>query len=91
MDAIFRAFEEYTYWPLRVLKERLQQPEAYLREVLSKIAFQAKSGVHMMEWQLRPEYRMSTYADARDFSQAKDEAAPEDQDMAEFSDIADAV
>lgn len=72
VDAIMDAFKEYTYWPFKVLKNRVQQPEAYLKETLETMAFQAKSGTHMSEWQLKPEYKESTYA------QAKDEAAPDD-------------
>lgn len=72
MDAIMEAFTEYTYWPFKVLKNRVQQPEAYLREVLEKVAFQAKSGTHISEWQLRPELKEGTY------TQARDAAAPDD-------------
>ncbi|KAL9638716.1 MAG: hypothetical protein Q9164_001389, partial [Protoblastenia rupestris] len=60
LDLIYQAFQEYTYWPFKVLKDRVQQPEAYLKSTLEMIAFQAKSGTHMLEWQLKPEAKMGT-------------------------------
>ncbi|KAL9130051.1 MAG: hypothetical protein Q9217_001655 [Psora testacea] len=78
LDLIYQAFQEYTYWPFKVLKDRVQQPEVYLKSTLEMIAFQAKSGSHMMEWQLKPEAKIGTYAEAGAFDAAKDEAAPDD-------------
>ena len=78
LDLILEAFREYTYWPFKVLKDRVQQPEAYLKTTLEMIAFQAKSGTHMLEWQLKPEAKIGTYAEAGTFETAKDEAAPDD-------------
>lgn len=70
------AFKEYTYWPLKSLKDRLQQPEAYLKQVLEQVASMVKSGPHTSQWQLNPEARIGTYAEAGLFEQAKDEVAP---------------
>lgn len=70
------AFKEYTYWPLKSLKDRLQQPEAYLKQVLEQVASMVKSGPHTSQWQLNPEARIGTYADVGLFEQAKNEVAP---------------
>ena len=77
LDLIYECFKEYTYWPLRSLKERVQQPEAYLRQTLEMVAIMLRSGPHAMQWQLKPESREGRYAEAGVFDQAKDEAAPE--------------
>ncbi len=73
---IYEAFKEYTYWPFKVLKERVQQPEQYLKDVLEKVAMQAKAGQHVMEWQLRPEFKLKTYEGVAPYQNAKDESAP---------------
>ena len=77
LDLIYDCFKEYTYWPMRSLKERLNQPEAYLKETLELVAMMNKSGTHALQWQLKPEARETRYADAGFFDQVKDEAAPE--------------
>ncbi|KAL9101546.1 MAG: hypothetical protein Q9163_003201 [Psora crenata] len=89
LDLIYQAFQEYTYWPFKVLKDRVQQPEAYLKSTLEMIAFQAKSGTHMMEWQLKPEAKIGTYAEAGAFDAAKDEAAPDDAPGLSFDGVDD--
>ncbi|KAF1814047.1 hypothetical protein P152DRAFT_481206 [Eremomyces bilateralis CBS 781.70] len=48
-------FGQYRYWTLRTLKNELQQPEAYLKEVLQGIAVLVKSGPFANHWTLRPE------------------------------------
>ena len=87
IDLIYDAFKEYTYWPFKVLKDRVQQPEAYLRQTLEMIAFQAKTGTHMMEWQLKPEAKIGTYAEIS--KTAKDEAAPDENPGVSFDGIDD--
>ena len=76
LDLIYTCFKQYTYWPFKVLKEKLRQPDVYLRQTLDLIAFQAKTGTHMSEWQLKPEAKMGNYDNA--FTAAKDEAAPDE-------------
>ena len=77
LDLIYECFKEYTYWPLRSLKERLNQPETYLKQTLEMVAVMLRSGPHAMQWQLRPESRAGRYADIGSFDGAKDEAAPD--------------
>lgn len=57
LDALFQCFREYRYWPMRALRARLKQPEAYIKQALEQIAFMAKSGSFNLTWQLKPEFR----------------------------------
>ena len=54
LDMLARKFKDYRFWPLKALKEEVQQPEAYLREVLSKIAVLVKTGQAANTWTLKP-------------------------------------
>lgn len=77
-DAIFACFKQYSYWSMKSFKQRLNQPEAWLREVLEKVAILHKSGPFANNWQARPEYRQANVED----SLAPDvEVAGEDTDM----------
>ena len=44
LDQLFTLFRERPRWGIRPLREKTQQPEAYLKEVLAEIAFFHKSG-----------------------------------------------
>jgi transcription initiation factor TFIIF subunit beta len=55
MDELAKCFQRFKYWHLRKLKEELKQPEAHLRDVLSKIAVLVKTGPAANTWTLRPE------------------------------------
>ena len=44
LDELAKAFQEYRYWPMSALKKRLKQPEAWLKEVLGKIAVLVRTG-----------------------------------------------
>lgn len=57
LDELFRLFQEQGYWSIKVLRERTQQPEAYLKEVLSEIAFLHRSGEYNGLWELLPNYK----------------------------------
>lgn len=41
---------------MKALRERLAQPEAYLKEVLDEIGIMHKSGPFSGKWSLKPEY-----------------------------------
>lgn len=56
MDALFKLFSEYPFISMKVLRQRTKQPEAYLREVLSKIGRLVKSGPAANNWTLKPEW-----------------------------------
>ncbi|EWC46006.1 hypothetical protein DRE_04799 [Drechslerella stenobrocha 248] len=57
LDALFVCFSEYEFWTLKGLRERLNQPEAYLKETLESIATLLKTGPFALKWQLKPEYK----------------------------------
>ncbi|KAL8679630.1 MAG: hypothetical protein Q9186_004091 [Xanthomendoza sp. 1 TL-2023] len=57
IDQVFASFKEHRYWKLGVMKERLKQPETYLKEVLEEVAELIKSGPFANHWQLNPHYQ----------------------------------
>ncbi|KAI0091172.1 transcription initiation factor IIF, beta subunit-domain-containing protein [Irpex rosettiformis] len=57
LDMLFSLFREREHWPVRMLRERTQQPEAYLKEVLGEIAFMHRSGEHNGTWELMANYK----------------------------------
>ena len=77
LDLILDCFKRYTYWPLKSLKMELNQPEAYLKETLDKVAVLIKTGPHTMTYQLRPEAREAQYQEAGVYDNAKEETAPD--------------
>jgi transcription initiation factor TFIIF subunit beta len=66
LDRIFDCFRKYNYWSMKAFRAELQQPEAYLRETLEKIAVLAKSGPFSTQWSLKPENRIGNYAGSGD-------------------------
>ena len=55
----------------------MKQPEAYLRQTLEMVAHLIRQGPHAMTWQLKPEAKLSAYADPGSVDKAKDEIAPD--------------
>lgn len=76
LDSIFQCFGEYNYWPMRSLRERLHQPEAYLKEVLESIAELVRSGPFNGTYRLRDDARKEAFN-----LDVKDEIAPEESDL----------
>ena len=73
IDKLLELFKEHKIWGLRDMKARVNQPEAYLREVLTQIARMHKHGDFNGKWQLNEEY-MERDADLMN---PKGEVAPE--------------
>ena len=46
LDLLFKLFAERVTWPIKLLREKTQQPEAFLKETLGEIAFLHRSGEH---------------------------------------------
>ena len=93
LDMIGDCFKRYNYWPLKSLRAELNQPEAYLKQTLEKVAQLVRQGPHAMTWQLKTESKISAYADAQSYAHAKDEIAPDTgysfdgpSDIGEFGD-----
>jgi transcription initiation factor TFIIF subunit beta len=56
-DSINRCFCLYTYWSMKALRNRLHQPEAYLRETLDKVAILIRTGTFANQYTLKPEFK----------------------------------
>lgn len=57
LDALFALFREREQWPIKLLREKTQQPEVYLKEVLSEIATLHRSGEFNGTWELTPSFK----------------------------------
>lgn len=57
LDALFDLFRQYEYWTLKGLREKVNQPETYLKETLESIATLIKTGTFALKWTLKPEYK----------------------------------
>ncbi len=57
LDRIFKAYLKYEYYTLKVLRQYIPQPEAYLRQTLEKVAELHRSGRFNTHWQLKQEFR----------------------------------
>ncbi|RPA85249.1 transcription initiation factor IIF, beta subunit [Ascobolus immersus RN42] len=92
IDALFACFREYPYWPIKALKERLNQPEAYLKSTLEEIANLRKSGKFALKWCLKPEYVQHTPEQLEAMEQSGKAMAPsaendDDDDEVEMEDV----
>ncbi|KAI5850356.1 transcription initiation factor IIF, beta subunit [Morchella snyderi] len=54
---LFDLFEDYEYYSIKLLVEKLDQPEAYLREILEDIAEYTVRGDYAGKWCLKSEYK----------------------------------
>lgn len=57
LDRLFTLFRDQPRWSVKVLRERTEQPEAYLKEVLSEIAWQHRSGEFNTLWELKEAFK----------------------------------
>jgi len=57
LDLLFQLFRDMPMWTLRNLREKTQQPEAYLKEVLSEVAMLHRSGEHNGHWELKENFK----------------------------------
>ncbi|KAF2013270.1 hypothetical protein BU24DRAFT_233675 [Aaosphaeria arxii CBS 175.79] len=63
IDLLHSCFDEYAYWPMKQLKAKTKQPEAYLKEVLSEIADLVKAGSFASCWRRNPIYNKTAEHD----------------------------
>lgn len=56
IDELVKLFKEFKFWPMSSLKTKLNQPEAWLREVLGKIGTLVKTGQAANTWALSNSY-----------------------------------
>ncbi|KAF6810958.1 transcription initiation factor IIF [Colletotrichum sojae] len=78
LDGLMEAFRKYEYWKMSILKARFDQPEAFLRQTLEKIAVLNRSGIHANEWSLQE--HMKSMAAGATSDTAPEEAAADDDD-----------
>ncbi|KXH25134.1 transcription initiation factor IIF [Colletotrichum simmondsii] len=78
LDGLMEAFRKYEYWKMSILKARFDQPEAFLRQTLEKIAVLNRSGIHANEWSLQE--HLKSMASGATNETAPEEAAAEDDD-----------
>lgn len=78
LDGLMEAFRKYEYWKMSILKARFDQPEAFLRQTLEKIAVLNRSGIHANEWSLQE--HMKSMASGATNETAPEEAAADDDD-----------
>ena len=57
LGALFALFREREQWSIKLLREKTQQPEVYLKEVLSEIATLHRSGEFNGTWELMPSFK----------------------------------
>jgi len=87
LDRIFSCFRRYNFWSMKALRAELQQPEAYLRETLDKVADMPKSGRFAMHWTLKPEFKNATMAGADDGSAPTTAGALDGIDDSDLGDL----
>ncbi|KAF8972344.1 transcription initiation factor IIF, beta subunit [Flammula alnicola] len=81
LDELFALFRQSPRWSIRPLRDKTQQPEVYLKEVLSEIAFLHKSGEHNGLWELQDAYKDSSMKAEND----EEDDDEDDEDMEEVS------
>ena len=92
LDWIFQAFREFRYWPMKALKQRTKQPEAWLRQNLDGIAVLVKSGPFANCYQLADHFpnRQDYNKSAKEAAAVADEdaAGDEEEEDEEMEDVA---
>ncbi|GBG62670.1 hypothetical protein CBR_g31689 [Chara braunii] len=56
-DVVFKLFDEQSFWPLKQLVQKTQQPVAFLKEVLNDLCIYNKRGQHQGMYEMKPEYK----------------------------------
>ncbi|KAK7040935.1 hypothetical protein VNI00_009531 [Paramarasmius palmivorus] len=79
LDLIFQLFREQPRWGIKPLREKTQQPEVYLKEVLSEVASLHRSGEHNGLWELKDTYK-------EEGIKGEDVAGPSDVKMEDYDD-----
>jgi len=75
LDNIVQCFSEHKYWSIKAFRGRIQQPEAYIRELLERVATLHRSGSFANHWSLKEAYQ--------NMLKEKNLAAPDVEDAAD--------
>ncbi|RDA86621.1 hypothetical protein CP532_1044 [Ophiocordyceps camponoti-leonardi (nom. inval.)] len=78
LDLIFDCFRNYQYWSMKALRQKLQQPDSYLRQVLEEVAVLHKSGRFANHYGLSDAYKDKAGDDAKE--EAADDGGEGDDD-----------
>ncbi|MCJ1312866.1 hypothetical protein MMC25_006542 [Agyrium rufum] len=84
MDLLLKCFNDYAYWGFKELKQRVNQPEAYLKETLEPIAQIVRQGTFTNKWMLKQEIRQANNLDG-----TNEAMAPEVEGEGEIDDGSD--
>lgn len=86
LDLIFDCFRQYQYWSMKALRQRTQQPDSYLRQVLEEVAVLNKSGPFANHYCLSEAYRDRAGNDSKEeAAEAVDDG--DDDEMEEMEDV----
>ena len=82
LDQIFTLFRDPARWGIKALREKTQQPEAYLKEVLSEVAFLHRSGEYNGLWELKDNFKCDSdrMIESQSLSDVKMEGIEEDDE-----------
>jgi len=90
VEALSACFREFKYWPMSALKKRLRQPEAWLKEVLGKIAVLVRTGQAANHYMLLKAYEEGAEAEGvkeEDIApEVKGEEGEDEDEEMEFED-----
>jgi len=84
MDELARCFSQHKYWSIKAFRNKIPQPEVYIRECLEKIAELNRSGPFANHWSLAK--GNEGLVQARNQSVPADAAAPNPADDAASGD-----
>lgn len=85
LDMIFECFRQFQYWPMKALRQRTQQPDSYLRQVLEEVAVLNKSGRFANNYQLSDAYRDKGGDEAKEAAAEADDG--DDDEGEEMEDV----
>lgn len=79
-DRLFSLFSDKPYWSITALKATLQQPDAWLREVLKDVAVLIKEGQYANMWELKDTWKESGGDSKPDIGKDEEESSEEEED-----------
>ncbi|PHH86859.1 hypothetical protein CDD83_9651 [Cordyceps sp. RAO-2017] len=80
LDLIFDCFRQYQYWSMKALRQKLQQPDSYLRQVLEDVAVLHKSGRFANHYGLSDAYKDKAGSEAKEEAAEAADDGDEDED-----------
>ncbi|RDA93091.1 hypothetical protein CP533_4114 [Ophiocordyceps camponoti-saundersi (nom. inval.)] len=87
LDLIFDCFRHYQYWSMKALRQKLQQPDSYLRQVLEEVAVLHKSGRFANHYGLSDAYKDKAGDDAKEEAADDGGDGDDDDDEEELEDV----